>query len=65
VSKRLVKSLAGMLVISLRSKTRSQRSQKQLLLRPHLIFTTSIELLPILTRMLDSDYPLLSSELSE
>jgi hypothetical protein len=27
--------------------------QKQLLLRPYLIFTTSIELIPILMRMLD------------
>jgi hypothetical protein len=53
-SKRFVKSLTDIFVISLRLQTGSQRGHKQLLLTPHLIiFTTSIELIPILTRMLD------------
>lgn len=39
--------------IQLKIKEGFPKGQTELLLRPHLIFTTSIELIPILTRMLD------------
>ena len=54
----VVKSLTDIFVISLRIKTVSQRGHKQLFLSLLLIFTTAIELILILTRMLDVQFAL-------